>query len=114
QIALVVGQFVHSVLPPAPIVAGQKITRRLAGLSPMMAVLIVLRGAGPHRLLNGMPGHVAEPLNFVDPDGSATGSGAGLQILNVFLSMQAQLFVPLGICVTGMSSGCRRARGSLL
>jgi hypothetical protein len=59
------------------------------------------RGVGPHRLLNGMPGHVAEHLNFVaNPDGSATGSGAGLQILNAFLSMQAQLFVPLGICVT--------------
>jgi hypothetical protein len=66
QIALVVGQFVHSILPPAPIVAGQKITRRLAGLSPMMAALVVRkRCVGPHRRLNGRRGHVAEALKIV-------------------------------------------------
>ncbi len=44
QIAFVVGQFVHSAFAPAPFASRQKITRRLAGLSPMMTVLVTRRG----------------------------------------------------------------------
>jgi len=54
----------HS-LAPTPCAFGQKITRRVAGLSPIVAALILRRGVGPRRHLDSRPGRVAEPLRFV-------------------------------------------------